>query len=672
MFKKKFTYSKILLNTAVSLVLTTPLVMQANTLLENVTEVLTTNPVTQEKLRNFRMTQQDLNIAQSEYYPSVDIRSSIGRYKAGNLNNKVTDMDYNSYQTSLTLTQNLFDGFGTVHKIDYQKARIIAAGYKYIEVSNDIAFKMTTAYLNLLRAQELLTISRKNVSAHEEMYIKVKDLFEGGLTTDSEVKKIASSLSLSRSNLTVKRNTALDREYAYKRILGRMPTIKTMEKPTLDIKMPDSIERATLYAIKHNPSLLVSNYNLKGSHALRKQVTKDYYPKVNFIIEQKYNDADPVDNGYDSPDDRLSARLELTYNLYRGGSDRANRQKHISMTNQEVDIRRDLQRQVIEDLEFSWNSYKMVDAQLIDLNEYNKFSEDTLLLYNEEFNLGRRTLLELLTAQNDAISSYSQVIDAQYDALLARYRILDAMGLLVLSIQGNDNIGDIVNISKDRIEPQEILDNIPIRLDSDGDNIIDNIDICGNSIKGNNIMPYGCVKINRDNDNDGISDINDRCPATPKGESVNKHGCHIVNTIVEENNDADIFNMEDLDIEEVTLDEPKDLILQFKNNSDQIDNNAHKKLDAFYEYITKNKDYDAIIVGHTSKTKNSNLKYNIKLSEKRAQSIKDILVSMGIDGNRLTSQGKGSMEPIADNSTKDGAYKNQRIAIKLIKKEFKL
>ncbi len=685
MFYKKLNIKKqILLSAIASIIVATPLAIQANTLKDNISEVLKTNPVIQERLRNFRLTQQDLNIAQSEYYPSVDLKGTTGQYSAGNLNDEVEDVDYNSYQTSLTITQNLFDGFGTTHKVDYEKSRIIAAGYKYIEVSNDIAFKMTTAYLNLLRAQQLLKISRENVVVNEEMYLKVKELYDGGLTTDSEVQKIASSLSLARSNLTVKRNTAVDREYAYKRVLGRMPTIETMKKPTLDIKMPSSMQRATLYAIEHNPSILVSNYNIEGSQSLWKQRKKDYYPKLDFVLEQKYNDANAIDNGYDSNDDRMSAKLQFSYNLYRGGSDEANVQKHISIINQEVEIRRDLQRQVVEDLELSWNSYEMVDAQLIDLKDYNKYSEDTLALYKEEFNLGRRTLLELLTAQNDAIGSRSQVADAQYDALFARYRILDAMGLLVLSIQGSDNIGDIVNISKNDIQVKEILDTIPVRLDSDGDNITDNIDLCDSSLQANNIMPHGCVKIKRDNDNDGVSDIYDRCPATAKGAGVNEHGCSILNIIEESNNKDDSFSMDNMgedtvSIEEVTLDEEfqeltideefQELTLNFKVNSKQIRDEDMKKLEIFYTYLQENETTKAHIIGHTSRTNDNNKPLNIKLSKQRALTVKDMLISLDIDPDRLTTDGKGFSEPIANNDTKEGRYKNQRIVIKLIKEE---
>jgi len=541
---------------------------QAQTLKNNVAEVLNTNPIIQERLRNFRVTQQDLNIAQSEYYPTIDLRLASTYNDAGELNDKVNNIEYTSYESSITLTQNLFNGFGTIHKENYEESRILAAAYKYIEVSNDMSFRMTTVYLDVIKANQLLQTARENVQINEEMYKKVKDLYDGGLTTDSEVKKIASSLSLARSNLTVQRNNAFDKEYSFKRVLGRMPDTSRMEIPKIDIKMPSSIQRASLYAIEHNPSLIISNYNVKGAQSLWKQRKKDYYPKIDFVLDQTYNHADPTNNGFDQPDDRFSAKIVLTYNLYRGGADKANIQKHVSMINQEVDIQRDLKRQVVEGLELSWNAYKMVNAQLIDLKDYSSFSEATLALYKDEYELGRRTLLDLLTAQNDAINSRSQVIEAEHESLLAKYRILDAMGLLVLSLNGSTNeFTSKVNISNNDMDAIETLDILPIRLDIDDDKIADNIDLCDNSLKENNIMPYGCIKLKRDNDKDGILDIYDKCPLSKVGQKVNSDGCPIENIIVENSNDEllniDGLDDEELTIENITLDE--DLIINGGN-----------------------------------------------------------------------------------------------------------
>lgn len=640
--------------------------LSAITLQENVREVLNTNPVVQERLKNFRATQQDLNIAESEYYPQLDLRASAGYNNAGEIYSHVRDTDYTNYDSSLTLTQNIFDGFGTMHKVDYEEARILSSAYHYIEKANDMAFEMTSAYVKVLRSYELLQTARENVQINESIYFKVKDLYDAGLTTDSEVKKIQSTLSLARSNLTVQQNNARDTEYTYRRVLGRMPSVTEMERPDFNLPMPESIERAAMYSVEHNPSLLVSRYNIKGAQALWKQNKKDFYPTVDLEVSQNYNDSSRTPNGFDQADDRFKARVVMSYNLFRGGADSANIQKHVSKINQEIEIKRDLKRQVIEGLDLSWNAYEMIGLQLQDLKKYSDYSEKTLELYKEEYDLGRRSLLDLLSAQTDVINSRSQIITAEYDRLFAKYRILDAMGLLVPAVAGEENdYAAKVNLNTSG-DAEEILDTLPVKLDVDRDNIPDNLDLCDNSLKANNIMPYGCKEFQRDNDGDSVYNSVDQCPLTPRGAKVDVRGCAY---------DSDMDGV--IDYIDKCPNTPSgyrvntngctsslNLGVNFLYWSYDIDEDSKEKVKEFAEFIKSKPDQKLLIVGHTSSKGDADL--NMKLSKNRAQSIYNELVSYGVNANRMTVEGRGEDEPIADNNTPEGKHMNRRVEVELV------
>ena len=651
----------------------------ALTLKQSVSEVIQTNPVVQERLKNFRATQQDLGIAKSEFYPSVDLRAAVGYTQAGDIkssnpgsdwNHYVNEIDYSNYESALTITQNLFDGFGTLRKIDYQHSRILAAAYNYVETTNDIAFKMTSAYLEVVKSYELLQTAKENVQINEEIYVKVKDLYDSGLTTDSEVKKIQSSLSLARSNLTVQLTKAREAEYSFRRLLGRMPKISEMQRPTLDVAMPESIEKAALYAINHNPSLIVSRYNIEGAKALYAQNKKEFYPKIDLEVSQTFNDQDKANTGFNSPDDRFRVQLVLNYNLFKGGADSANAQKLISQLSQEVEKKRDLKRQVIEGLDLSWNSYEMIQEQLKDLRAYKKFSEETLELYKEEYDLGRRSLLDLLSSQNDTINARSQIITAEYALLSAKYRILDAMGLLPLAIlDDTSSFLSRVNLYGDESEGKEVLDTLPVKLDADNDTIVDSLDLCDNSLKDSSVMPYGCVKMKRDGDGDGIEDDQDSCPMTPKGAKVNAKGCAL---------DADKDGVKDY--KDQCLDTPAGyqvdengcasstiIRLGFTKNSVKIPADAQEKVQEFASFLQKHPEVYAEIIGHTSRVKGRSHTQSLKISQKRAQSLKAALVKLGINADRLSTDGRGETEPIADDATVDGRRLNQRLEILLSK-----
>ena len=637
------------------------------TLKESVNEVLNTNPVVKERLKNFRATQQDLNIAESEYYPKLDFRASAGYNDAGELYTHVRDIEYTNYDSSLIFTQNIFDGFGTMHKVDYEESRILAAAYNYIEKANDVAFKMTIAYLDVIKSYELLQTARENVRSNEDIYSKVKDLFDAGLTTDSEVKKIQSSLSLARSNYTVQQNNTHDKEYTFRRVLGRMPSVKQMQRPDLNVSLPSSIERAAMYAIEHNPSLLVSRYNIKGAQALYKQRKKDYYPKVDLEVSQTYNDAEKIPNGFDQADDRFKARIVLSYNIFRGGADKANVQKHISKINQEIEIKQDLKRQVIEGLDLSWNAYEMIGLQLQNLRDYNKYSEKTLELYKEEYDLGRRSLLDLLSAQSDAINSRAQIITAEYDRLAAKYRILDAMGLLVLAITGDtDKFTSRVNLYGDS-EAQEILDSLPVKLDADNDNISDNLDLCDNSLKENNIMPYGCKKIHRDSDGDGVFDSLDKCPFTPKGVEVSPDGCAYDRDMdgIADYKDKCLNTPSGFNVDDKGCTISLGFGIYFLYYGTSISNESKENLKTLASFLGEHDEYSALIIGHASSK--GTPKLNMELSIKRAKLVKDLLASFGVSKTRLKIEGRGEEDPVASYTTPEGVQQNRRVEIELLK-----
>lgn len=644
--------------------------LNALTLKESVVEVLNTNPLVQERLRNYRATQQDMTISESEYYPRVDFRATAGFNSPGYLNSDIKPKDnYENYETSIVLTQNIFDGFSTMHKIKYQEARTLAAAYNYVEVASDTVFKMTQAYLNVIRGRELLKIANENVQLNIQIYNNIKDLYNAGLTTDSEVKKIQSFLSLARSNLTVQKNNTQDTIYTFRRILGRMPDPSQMSLPEGELPMPESIQRATMYAVEHNPSILVSRYNVKGAQELWKQSKKNYYPTIDLEVSQNYNNTSDADhiitNGFDQADDRFRARLVLNYNLYHGGSDRAEVQKQISKINQEVAIKRDLQRQVIEGLNLSWNAYTMIDAQIYDLRDYLRYSEETLSLYKDEYDMGQRSLLDLLQSQNDVINARMQLVNAKYDLKFSKYRILDAMNLLLLAITGDSKeYTSRVNLYSDE-DAKEILDTLPISYDEDNDTISENIDLCDNSLKGAMIMPDGCQKLYIDSDSDGVLDSEDACAFTPAGVAVLANGCPL---------DSDEDGV--IDNEDICPKTPLRYIVNsdgcsigteikvlFEKRSHKLPQSSMKDLETLAEFLKRDSLYKATVIAYSNNYKQ--ISKDLKLSKQRANAIRTALIKLGIPKKHITLEGRGAEKPNIETESAEGFDLNHYVKIEL-------
>lgn len=472
--------------------------LSAQDLKTTVTEVLTTNPIILERLKNYNVTKEDITTAQAAYYPKLNISLGTGiehTEKKGTANSGLNDgnFDYSVYQSSLRYTQNIFQGFATTYHVKEQEYRTIAAAYNYIEKVNAIAFAMVNEYLQVMKNNELLKNENENVKINEEILNKVQKLYDSGLTTLSEVNKIQSSFALAHSNYVVQENTLMDYTYNLHRVLGRYLDYKEMIKPELHVELPANLEEATEFAMKNNPSMLVEKYNIKLAQSTYKRNKAPFYPRLDVEISQSLNKNL---NAFEGENNTFRAMATVSYNLFNGFADTATLQKNVSQIHQEVQIKNKLRREVIEGLNLSWVAYEKLGAQLKYLDTYKNFALKTLTLYSKEYDLGQRSLLDLLSAQNDFINSKAQIINTEYSRLYAKYRILDAMGTLVSAVVGNT---DIVYNKVGLIDKTpDNNDALPIAFDSDKDLIVDEEDICNNSLVNKLRNIYGCKYLYKD------------------------------------------------------------------------------------------------------------------------------------------------------------------------------
>ncbi len=202
----------------------------------------------------------------------------------------------------------------------------------------------------------------------------------------------------------------------------------------------------------------------------------------------------------------------------------------------------------------------------------------------------------------------------------------------------------------------------PIDVDSDGDGVFDQNDFCPGTPQGITVDNKGCPL---DSDGDGVYDYLDQCPGTPKGLEVNNAGCPL-------DSDSDgVYDYKDqcpgtpqsfkVDTSGCPL--SKKLMLTFEIRSYDIREESYSEVKEFAEFLKENPQYKAEIVGHTDSVGKKS--YNMTLSQGRANALRKALIKEGIAASRLKSRGRGELEPIADNRTKEGRQANRRIEVKL-------
>lgn len=163
-----------------------------------------------------------------------------------------------------------------------------------------------------------------------------------------------------------------------------------------------------------------------------------------------------------------------------------------------------------------------------------------------------------------------------------------------------------------------------------------------------------CYAQNGDEDGDGVFDRRDRCPDTPANTPVDHRGCPLPQY------PASVKPVEAAPVSEViTLSDAGNVLFAFDKSD--LTPAARSQLDGLMAKL-QNADVVSIkVVGHTD-SKGSDA-YNQALSERRASSVAAYLLSQGLAPNKLTSEGKGESQPVADNETEEGRAKNRRVEL---------
>lgn len=183
---------------------------------------------------------------------------------------------------------------------------------------------------------------------------------------------------------------------------------------------------------------------------------------------------------------------------------------------------------------------------------------------------------------------------------------------------------------------QVTADGCPV--DSDGDSVPDYQDKCPGTPAGTMVDATGCP-INPDDDGDGVLNWDDECPNTPPGVRVDSKGCEI----------KTVTSLEGV---------------EFATNSAELTTASRDVLDGVAAELARYPEMKVEVAGHTSST--GPAEYNLDLSQRRAQSVADYLVSRGLAADRFTVRGYGEEDPVASNATAEGRARNRRVELRIL------
>lgn len=602
------------------------------------------NPEAQEAWHAFKSSIYGVDAARSGYLPSVDVSASAG-YERRNYG---VEEEYNRNTAELSVTQMLYDGFRTSNTVDRFKRIQLIRYFELISQTEQTALEASIALLDVQKFKELVQLAEANLQEHESVYQQIEQSVGAGVARAADLEQISGRLSLAQSNVLTEYSNLHDVSARYLRVVGELP-MNDIKQADLDEKnIPISVNQALDVAYKNSPSFYASLYNIEAQKANAKAQKAAFHPNVD--LSARYGSQDRDELGQNETRTEARVGIDISYNLYNGGLDNAN----LEQAYQDINIAKYQRDQscidIRQSLQIAYYNVTILEQKLPALDQHRESSTKVKIAYKDQFDIGQRTLLDVLDAENESFQSTRSYIVALYDRQSAILTMLKEMGKLLPAL----------NVMSDKYPTLKELTDDPIVHNAQ--NICPSYDVAttfsrkaflqkkakqDNAYMSVTAMPrYLDIPLETDttassftdDDGDGVPNEQDTCPSTPLSTNVDLSGCTIYS--------ASTSNIE--------------IGIPFSADSSDVRSQYIQEISRLADFLKENPTKQVEMQGHASL--DGDRIYNRKLSEKRAFAVAEILIKQfDVEPKRVKSFGYGIDQPRVNEISVRANAANRRI-----------
>ena len=381
------------------------------------------NPEIAQAQYNTEAIQFERKQAQGLYAPRVDLEGRAGIRYLDNPARRALSIDDDAlYPVSgqVNAEWTVIDFGRRSGELRRQAARVDGASLRVVERSEFIALQVSREYLNVLLQQRVLAASLDNVAFHEAL---VNDLGSGvaqGAISIADQQQAQERLQAARVRVAESQQSLDEAKIRLRRLTG-LEIDAVILPPELAEAMPGTLPDAIGLARSKNPLVREAEADVDAAHALADSVKADQLPRIGVDLTGRAgHDIDGVNHGTRD----VQASVFLRWNIFDGGINRANYQEMVRRASQARYRLYDVQRTAEEDVRIAWTSLKTQTQVSKELEIQSHVSDDLLLSYRSQFNFGRRSLLDVLDAQNARYNTQVRLETSRFSGMFARYQVL--------------------------------------------------------------------------------------------------------------------------------------------------------------------------------------------------------------------------------------------------------
>ena len=401
-------------------------------------QAVQTNPGVGEASANRRATESELRQTQSTLLPQVRVEARYGpeKFDQGAAVTSATALPVpiagngtwrNGTVGSVVVRQVLFDGFASIHDIWRQSARVNAAAFRVRERTELIALDAAEAYVDVVRYLRLVSLGETNVVNHEKIFSNVNSRFSGGRAGEGDLEQARERVENARATLAEFRKNLDDARAKYRKVVGLEPY--NLRFPGALGGMPGSRDEALAVAVRFNPTILAAGADRDASkHAFR--VTDGAFVPT-FSLEGRATHSENTYPYLGTTYADYSGKVVMSWDIFRGGQD-AWRRSEMAERHTEATMRHArLQRDALESIDKAWAARTITVTRVAALTRQLAADKKTIAAFDKEYELGQRSLIDLLNAQNQYFNAAVSLTSSRGVIVFADYQLLAAMGTLL-------------------------------------------------------------------------------------------------------------------------------------------------------------------------------------------------------------------------------------------------
>ncbi len=394
-----------------------------------VEKTVSSNPEVQIRYHKYLEAGYEQEAFRGGFLPKADIVSTYRKQEQ--TINSIGNTNIPRMNNELVLRQMIFDGFATSYEV---KRLGHAQRVRYFELQaamQDTTLEFIRAYIDAARYRDLAQFAKDNYIVHKQLFDRIKDRVDAGVARKVDLEQAAGRLALAETNLLIETTNLHDVNARIQRLYGELPP-DTLEAPTFfNSGVEPSVAEALKVAYRQNPNLLSTIEDIQASKDEIRAREGRYYPRLDLQARKNLGTSS---DGRDSLNAADVLELTMNFNLFNGFTD----QNTVKQTAQKLNGAHDARdkscvdtRQIVA---IAYNDIKQLQEQIIYRNQHKAAIENAREAYRKQFDIGQRTLLDLLDTENEYFQTKRSLATAEYDLQTAYARTYAGQGELLNKI----------------------------------------------------------------------------------------------------------------------------------------------------------------------------------------------------------------------------------------------